>query len=155
MGAGSVQTQVERRNPVREPEDVRIAPERPANMRWVPGEGSEVSFADKMLRCRDCGNEFPFTAGEQEFYAQKGLVNEPGRCPTCRSARKAQRETGSYGSGYDGGSSGSYGSYDRPRREMHPAVCAQCGQDTEVPFLPRGDRPVYCSACFDQVRVSR
>ena len=110
-----------------------------------------MSFADKVLRCRDCGSDFPFTAGEQEFYAQKGLMNEPGRCPGCRSARRAQRESG----GYDDGSSSSYGSYDRPRREMHPAVCAQCGQATQVPFLPRGDRPVYCSSCFDQVRVSR
>jgi CxxC-x17-CxxC domain-containing protein len=107
-----------------------------------------VSYADKVLRCRDCGADFAFTAGEQEFFAQKGLTNEPGRCPECRSARRAQREGGSY-------NGGSYGSYDRPRREMHPAVCAQCGQDTEVPFLPRGDRPVYCSACFEQVRVSR
>ena len=112
-----------------------------------------MSFADKVLRCRDCGGDFAFTAGEQEFYAQKGLMNEPGRCPECRAARRAQREGGSYDGGSYGG--GSYGSYDRPRREMHPAVCAQCGQDTQVPFLPRGDRPVYCSSCFDQVRVSR
>jgi CxxC-x17-CxxC domain-containing protein len=107
-----------------------------------------VSFSDKVLRCRDCGGDFAFTAGEQEFYALKGLLNEPGRCPDCRAARRSQRESG-------GDSTGSYGYGDRSRREMHPAVCAQCGQDTEVPFLPRGDRPVYCSSCFEQVRVSR
>ena len=106
-----------------------------------------MSFADKVLRCRDCGQDFTFTAGEQEFFAQKGLMNEPGRCPTCRASRRSQRESG----GYNGG----YGSYDRPRREMHPAVCPQCGQHTEVPFLPRGDRPVYCSSCFEQTRISR
>ncbi|HYU18566.1 MAG TPA: zinc-ribbon domain containing protein [Chloroflexota bacterium] len=105
-----------------------------------------MSFADKVLRCRDCSVDFTFTAGEQEFYALKGLMNEPGRCPECRAARRAQRE-----GGYDTG----YSAYDRPRREMHPAVCAQCGQDTQVPFLPRGDRPVYCSSCFEQVRIGR
>jgi CxxC-x17-CxxC domain-containing protein len=106
-----------------------------------------VSFADKVLTCRDCGTNFAFTAGEQEFYSLKGLTNEPGRCPDCRAARRSQRD-----GGYGGGS---YGYSDRPRREMHPAVCAQCGQETQVPFLPRGDRPVYCSSCFEQVRVGR
>ncbi len=99
-------------------------------------------FADKVLRCRECSNEFVFTAGEQEFFSMKGLLNEPGRCPTCRAQRRSFR---------DGGSS--HDASFRPRREMHPAVCAQCGTDTTVPFLPRGDRPVYCSNCFDQVRV--
>jgi CxxC-x17-CxxC domain-containing protein len=101
-----------------------------------------VSFVDKMLVCRDCGNEFIFSAGEQEFYQQKGLLNEPGRCPSCRAARKAEREGGSMGS-FDA----------RPRREMHPAVCAECGAETLVPFLPRGDKPVYCSPCFERMRT--
>jgi CxxC-x17-CxxC domain-containing protein len=38
---------------------------------------------------------------------------------------------------------------------MFPAVCAQCGQETQVPFEPRGDRPVYCSACFESQRSDR
>jgi CxxC-x17-CxxC domain-containing protein len=42
---------------------------------------------------------------------------------------------------------------NRARREMHPVVCAECGADTLVPFLPRGDRPVYCSPCFERVRA--
>lgn len=111
---------------------------------------------DKTLTCRDCGQSFVFTAGEQEFYQSRGFTNEPGRCPNCRSARKAERgDSGGYTSG--GYSSGGYGGgggggYDRPRREMHPATCAQCGAETQVPFLPRGDRPVYCSNCYDQVR---
>ena len=106
-----------------------------------------MSFADKVLRCRECGADFLFTAGEQEFYAMKGLLNEPGRCPACRARRRSERDTGgmSYGSS----------SYDRPRREMHPATCAQCGQETTVPFLPRGDRPIYCSDCFERVRGAR
>ncbi|MBI4499507.1 MAG: zinc-ribbon domain containing protein [Chloroflexi bacterium] len=92
------------------------------------------SFADKTLRCRECDRDFVFTVGEQEFYASRGFTNEPGRCPECRANRRIQ-------SGEGGG-----------RREMYPAVCAECGQQTQVPFLPRGDRPVYCSSCFDKVR---
>lgn len=107
-----------------------------------------MSFADKILRCRDCGSDFVFSAGEQEFYAMKGLMNEPGRCPSCRASRRSSRDGGSP-------SYGASSSYDRPRREMHPAVCAQCGQQTMVPFLPRGDRPVYCSDCFERVRSPR
>ena len=107
-----------------------------------------MSFADKVLQCRDCSSDFVFTAGEQEFYALKGLMNEPGRCPDCRAVRRAQRDSGGY-------STGSYGMGERAPRQMHPAVCAQCGQDTQVPCRPRGDRPVYCSSCFEQVRVSR
>ena len=46
-------------------------------------------YEDKTLVCKDCGNEFVFTAGEQEFYAEKGFQNEPQRCKECRDARKA------------------------------------------------------------------
>ena len=96
-----------------------------------------MSYADKTLTCRDCGINFTFTAGEQEFYAQKGFTNEPSRCPSCRSARKAQQ---------------SGGGYERPQRQMYPAVCSQCGKETMVPFQPRGDKPVYCSDCFAERR---
>ncbi len=48
-------------------------------------------MADKMLICKDCGTEFAFTEGEQEFYREKGFENEPQRCPDCRRARKASR----------------------------------------------------------------
>ena len=98
-----------------------------------------MTLSDKTLTCVECDSEFTFTTGEQEFFASKGYSNEPKRCPPCREARKgAQRGYGSYG-GY---------------REMHPAVCAQCGTDTTVPFKPRGDRPVYCSDCFSGMRAS-
>ena len=46
-------------------------------------------YEDKTLVCKECGNEFIFTAGEQEFYAEKGFVNEPQRCKACRDARKS------------------------------------------------------------------
>ena len=97
------------------------------------------SYQDKPLTCRECSREFVFTAGEQEFYAQRGYTNEPGRCPECRAARKAQRTEGSYSS-------------TGARREMYPAVCARCGKETQVPFQPRGDRPVYCSDCYAMQR---
>ena len=45
-------------------------------------------FEDKTLVCKECGNEFVFTAGEQEFYAARGFQNEPQRCKACRDARK-------------------------------------------------------------------
>lgn len=100
-------------------------------------------YQDKTLTCRDCGVEFIFTASEQEFFAQKGFTNLPGRCPQCRAANKARR--GESSGGY---SSGGYGG----RREMFPAVCAQCGKETQVPFQPRTDRPVYCSDCYSAQR---
>ena len=95
-----------------------------------------MALADKDLVCVDCGAAFTFTVGEQEFFASRGYTNEPKRCTECRGARKNQR------GGFSGGP-----------REMHPVVCAQCGVDTEVPFVPRGDRPVYCSDCFSSMRT--
>ena len=69
--------------------------------------------SDKTLICKDCGKEFIFTAGEQDFYAEKGFTNEPTRCKECRAARK---------------------NAGRPQREMYDAVCAECGKPCKVPF---------------------
>ena len=116
-----------------------------------------MSFEDKTLTCRDCGQEFIFTAGEQEFYEQRGLTNQPGRCPDCRRARKAQQGAGGYSGGGSYSSGGGYsnsGGYERAPRQMYPAVCSSCGKETQVPFQPRGDKPVYCSDCFAQQRQS-
>lgn len=88
-------------------------------------------YEDKTIACKDCGQEFTFTAGEQEFYAERGFQNEPQRCKACRDARK-------------GGS----GRESRGERQMFDAVCAECGKACKVPFEPRGDRPIYCSDCF-------
>jgi CxxC-x17-CxxC domain-containing protein len=95
-----------------------------------------MAFVDKTMVCKDCGAEFVFTAGEQEFYAEKGFENEPTRCRECRVARKRQR---------DGLGAGT--------REMFDATCADCGQPTQVPFKPREDRPVYCRECFEAHRA--
>ncbi len=108
---------------------------------------SVVTMQDKTLTCRDCGRQFVFTAGEQEFYAQKGFTNQPSRCPECRANRKAS------GGGYSGGGYSAGG--ERRERQMYPAVCASCGKDTMVPFQPSGDRPVYCSDCFSSQRASQ
>ncbi|MCA1646217.1 MAG: zinc-ribbon domain containing protein [Chloroflexi bacterium] len=116
--------------------------------------------ADTTLTCRDCGQSFTFTSGEQDFYASRGF-SEPSRCPDCRAARKSQRDTGgsSYGSYGGGGSSyGGGGGYSaggsRGTREMFSATCSSCGQEAQVPFQPSGDKPVYCSTCFEQRRGS-
>ena len=85
-------------------------------------------YQDKTLVCRDCGAEFVFTAGEQEFYAEKGFQNEPTRCKEGRTARKASRANAP--------------------RESYETVCAACGKPTTVPFVPKSDRPIYCSECF-------
>jgi CxxC-x17-CxxC domain-containing protein len=102
-----------------------------------------MSYTDKSLTCVECGASFTFSASEQEFFATKGYTNEPKRCPDCRQAAKQQRQ-------------GSFGSSDRygpqQQRQMHAAVCASCGKDTQVPFEPRSGRPVYCSDCYTKVR---
>jgi CxxC-x17-CxxC domain-containing protein len=103
-----------------------------------------MPYAERTLTCRDCGRSFPFTVEEQEFFAQKGFTNDPVRCPECRAARRAERNADGRG-GYSSG-----GGYGREPRQMYPAVCARCGKDTEVPFQPRGDKPVYCSDCYRQ-----
>ncbi|MBR3299641.1 MAG: zinc-ribbon domain containing protein [Clostridia bacterium] len=89
-------------------------------------------FEDKTLVCKDCGSEFVFTAGEQEFYAEKGFQNEPSRCKACRSSHKAARRSG--------------------ERIEHPAVCSECGAECTLPFVPKDDRPVYCSDCLKKRR---
>ena len=89
-------------------------------------------YEDKTLVCSDCGEEFVFTAGEQEFYAEKGFTNEPKRCKNCRQARK---------------------NANKPERATvaHEIICAECGAPDTVPFKPREDRPVYCRKCKDKM----
>lgn len=88
-------------------------------------------YEDKTLVCKDCGQEFVFTAGEQEFYDSKGFVNVPQRCKECRVSRKNALKA---------------------ERETFNAICASCGGDAVIPFKPREDRPVYCSECFAKMK---
>lgn len=99
-------------------------------------------FEDKTLRCRECGQDFIFSAGEQEFYQQRGLQNEPGRCPSCRAAHRAQMAA-------------SRALGDHGPREMYTTTCAECGGEALVPFVPKTEKPVYCSSCFEKVRAAR
>ena len=109
-----------------------------------------MAFNDRELICRDCSSPYVFTSGEQEFYATKGLQHDPVRCPSCRQQRKLMRPE-------DREESPHFGLYvswgGRTPRQLHVASCHQCGQTTEVPFVPRGDRPVYCSNCYNDVRT--
>ena len=88
-------------------------------------------YQDKTLTCKDCGAEFVFTAGEQEFYAEKGFQHAPQRCKACRDAKKNAAKA---------------------PREFFTTVCAQCGKEAKVPFQPSNDRPVYCSECFAEMK---
>ena len=128
-------------------------------------------YNDKTLTCADCGQQFVFTASEQDFYAQRGF-SEPRRCASCRSSRKAARGNGgggggygaSSGGGYIGSSSyssgsgggygggGGYGERERGPREMFSATCSNCGTEAMVPFRPTSGKPVYCSDCFRSMR---
>ena len=109
--------------------------------------------ADQILTCRDCGQPFTFTSGEQEFYASRGF-SEPSRCPDCRAARKAERNAGGGYTSY--GSSGGYGGGSRGGpRQMYSATCSNCGQEAQVPFQPSNGKPVYCSECFQQRGAGR
>ena len=111
-----------------------------------------MAFSDRDLSCVECNQTFVFSADDQQYHADKGYTNEPKRCPSCRASRRANRGGGFGGGGGGGGGFGGGGGGFGGPREMHPAVCAQCGKDTEVPFRPRGDRPVYCSDCYSQQR---
>ena len=88
-------------------------------------------YQDKTIACKDCGQEFIFTVGEQEFYAERGFQNEPQRCKNCRDSRKNQGKS---------------------QKEMHVTTCASCGCEAKVPFQPSSDRPVYCSECFAKMK---
>ena len=99
---------------------------------FLKREGKNM-YEDKTLVCKDCGAEFVFTAGEQEFYAEKGLVNKPKRCPDCRKARRQNNRRG--------------------QRRMYDAVCSKCGVQTQVPFKPIPGKEVYCKDCFSAIHA--
>jgi CxxC-x17-CxxC domain-containing protein len=107
-----------------------------------------MTMTDRTLSCVQCGQDFTFSGEDQQYHAERGY-QDPKRCPSCRAERRAGRSDsgGSYGGS-------SYGGYDRSQRQMFSATCARCGKEALVPFEPRGDKPVYCSDCF-QPRSSR
>ena len=113
--------------------DPALQPENLVGFHGASTNRREVNsmYEDKTLVCKECGKEFVFTAGEQEFYAERGFQNEPQRCKACRDARKNSA---------------------RGPREFFTATCANCGGEAKVPFQPKSDRPVYCSECFAKMR---
>ena len=110
-----------------------------------------VTYVDRTLNCVDCGVEFIHSAADQEYYVQKGFVSDPKRCTSCRASRRASRD-----GGFDvrdiGGPRGYERGDDRPQREYFAVLCSSCGNQAQVPFKPRMDRPVYCSDCFRTVK---
>ena len=111
-----------------------------------------MPYIDRILVCRDCSTAFTFSSGEQSFYAARGLMNDPQRCPGCRSARRGGTVAKAAETYVSYGPFASFGG--RSPRQMHPAVCTTCGQVTEVPFVPRLDRPVFCAECFVASRAN-
>ncbi len=107
-----------------------------------------MTFSDRTLTCSECGKDYVFTAGEQQYYADQGFRNEPRRCYACRVVRRADMARRREPSGSASSAT------ERPRRQMYPATCAECGGETEVPFEPRGIRPVYCANCYTRQRNS-
>ena len=109
-----------------------------------------MTYEDRSLTCVECGSEFTFSADDQQFHTERGY-QDPKRCPSCRQARRGGGGGGGGGGGYGGGGGG--GGYSS--RQMYDATCASCGAAAQVPFLPRQDRPVYCSDCFSKQKPSR
>jgi len=134
------------------------------------------TFADKTLKCIECGQDFTYTVAEQELHQSLGYQNEPKRCTPCREAKRQRKGPAASGGGGGGGErprggNGGGGGGERPRggggtprregggggggpqREYFLAICGECGKEAQLPFKPRGDRPVFCSECFDKKRT--
>src|SRR5579862_1423084 len=112
------------------------------------------TFADKTLKCIECGQDFTYTVAEQELHQSLGYQNEPKRCTPCREAKRQRKgPAAAGGGGGDRPRGGSGGGGGGPQREYFLAICGECGKEAQLPFKPRGDRPVYCSECFDKKRT--
>lgn len=121
-----------------------------------------MSLEDKMIVCSDCNGEFVHSVADQERYAQRGFTNDPKRCPPCREKKRRTGGNegrggggggggGNFRGGYGGGGGG--GGARGGTKELFSATCAECGQETQVPFQPKGNRPVYCRNCFQARRA--
>ncbi len=129
----------------------------------------EGQFVDKTIVCRDCGREFVHTAAEQEFFRQKGFMNDPKRCMECRRRRKAQRSQGPGRPADRRAPPGRFSppppptrspvavpvgpSEDADSEEAKVAICGSCGRETQLANVPSPLRPVYCRECYDKWRA--
>ena len=131
-----------------------------------------MDYVDKTIVCSDCQAEFVHSAEDQQRYAERGFTHEPKRCATCRASRKSSGGGGGGGGGYGGGGGGGRGFGGGGGRggygggggggygggggggpkQLFDATCAECGKQTQVPFKPSGNRPVYCRDCFKSRR---
>src|SRR5947207_14437321 len=90
-----------------------------------------MEFQDRILRCLDCATEFIWTAGEQQFFADKNFKNEPKRCKGCKSKRASRPA-----------------SAGAPREPVETlTTCSAGGKETTVPFKPTQRRPLFCKEC--------
>src|SRR4051794_41814351 len=105
---------------------------------------------DMTLTCRDCGQGFTFTSGEQDFYASRGF-SEPTRCADCRAARRTERDRGSYSRGGGGG----YDSAPPGARPVYERGWPGGGKICKVPLPPRADQPRDFSAFFEHSKRPR
>jgi CxxC-x17-CxxC domain-containing protein len=94
-----------------------------------------IEYEDREITCVDCGVPFVWEAGAQAFFRDKGLLNQPKRCVPCKKA-KSERIAGA-----------ALAPGEKRRVEFH-ITCAQCGEQTTVPFYPSKGRPVFCRSCF-------
>jgi CxxC-x17-CxxC domain-containing protein len=101
-------------------------------------ENEQMSeFQNRSIMCVDCGEPFDWSVGEQVFFHDKGLKNEPKRCKPCKQSKNDRLAAVSL----------AQVSGVKQRIEVS-VICAQCGEQTTVPFYPSQGRPVYCRACF-------
>jgi len=107
-----------------------------------------MEIQDKNLTCTDCGSSFVFTAGEQQFYQEKGFAHEPRRCKDCRSSKKGE---GGGGRGRGRSASGEGGD----DRQTFSATCSACGGPAKLNFQPDPSRPVFCRTCFQSRQGDR
>lgn len=104
----------------------------------------ESANVDIDIQCTDCRRTFTWTAGEQDFFRAKGLVNPPKRCKPCKKAknhRLSEIEKARV--------------HGRRHHVVMPAECASCGNVTTVPFYPSQGRPVYCRPCFQEMNAPK
>ncbi len=103
----------------------------------LDNEDLSDKFEDQSLECIDCKEQFVWSVGEQTFYRDKGLKNQPKRCKACKKA-KTQRIEAVLTAQAEG-----------IKQKIEVIVdCAKCGDVTTVPFYPSQGRPVYCRSCF-------
>lgn len=110
-----------------------------------------MPYLDTIIGCRDCKQDFVFTAEDQAQRAQQGLLSDPEYCVDCQERARTSR---TFGRPRGGGRSAMSGSGAPRERVMHPVICSVCGVETTVPFVPTEGKPVSCSSCFQRQRES-